>query len=192
MTDARITAAFEAVDRQGFLPHHQHRFASHDRPLTIGWGQTNSQPSTVAAMLQLLDVQPGHRVLDIGAGSGWTTALLAHLVGPTGRVFGVELVPELATWGAGNVARSHQPWATLQIADPDVLGLPAEAPFDRILVSAMATELPEPVIDQLTPTGILVIPVSGRMVVVHRQGDAPPRITHHGLYAFVPLITRHA
>src|SRR5215211_7614975 len=90
-----ISAAFEAAPRAEFLPAGARSHAAYDGPIPIGYGQTNSQPSSVAAMLRLLDVRPGHRVLDVGAGSGWTTALLGHLVGPTGQVIGVELVPEL-------------------------------------------------------------------------------------------------
>src|SRR3954469_5541960 len=107
----RVAEAFAAVPREGFLPRGERRNASYDGPLPIGHGQTNSQPRTVAAMLRLLDVAPGDRVLDVGAGSGSTTALLAHLAGPTGLVVGVELVAELATWGEHNVRRACGPWA---------------------------------------------------------------------------------
>ena len=100
-------------------------------------GQTNSQPRTVDDMLRLLDVRPGQRVLDVGAGSGWTTALLAHLTGATGSVRGVELEPELVHVGAPTTSRAAElPWASIRPARPGVLGLPDHAPYDRILVSA--------------------------------------------------------
>ena len=104
-----VDAAFAAQPREGFLPPEQRPHAALDRPLPIGWGQTNSQPTTVANMLRLLRVAPGMRVLDVGAGSGWTTALLAHLVGPRGQVHGVERVPELVRFGADNLAATGQP-----------------------------------------------------------------------------------
>ena len=87
----QVTAAFDATPRRDFLPRGERRRAGHDGPVPIGYGQTNSQPRTVADMLRLLDVHPGERVLHVGTGSGWTTALLAHLVGPTGEVIGVSL-----------------------------------------------------------------------------------------------------
>src|SRR6476619_7863497 len=99
-----VAEAFAAVPRVDFLPADQQRRASYDGPLPIGHGQTSSQPRTVAAMLRLLEVAPGQSVLDVGSGSGWTTALLAHLVGPTGSVLGVELEPSLVTFGADNLA----------------------------------------------------------------------------------------
>lgn len=184
----RVAAAFAAQPRTGFLPADQLRFADLDRPLPIGHGQTSSQPSTVAAMLRLLQVPEGARVLDVGSGSGWTTALLGHLVGPEGRVTGVELVTELARWGAANVEASGQPWARLVPAEPGVLGRPEEAPFDRILVSAEADELPVELVAQLGAGGRMVVPVGGQMLLVVRGADPDDvTVSRHGGYRFVPL-----
>ncbi len=183
-----LTAAFAAAAREGFLLRGQRRSAGDDVPLPIGGGVTNSQPSTVWAMLELLDVRPGDRVLDVGAGSGWTTALLAHLVGPTGRVLGLEILPDIAAWGAENVAANGVPWARLEAADPASLGRPAEGPYDRILVSAMARAVPDQLLAQLTGDGVLVAPVAGRMAVVRARGEDPPDVRFEGYYRFVPLI----
>lgn len=185
----RVSAAFDACPRTLFLRARDRREADLDHPLPIGYGQTNSQPSTVATMLRLLDVHPGARVLDVGSGSGWTTALLAHLTGPHGSVVGVELVPELAVWGGRNVAATHQPWARVVAAEPGVLGLPAEAPFDRILVSAEARRLPQDLVDQLAEGGRMVLPVLGEMLVVTREGPGPEDldVLRFGAYRFVPL-----
>jgi protein-L-isoaspartate(D-aspartate) O-methyltransferase len=185
----RVAAAFDAVPRTGFLPARERRHASYDGPLPIGHGQTNSQPRTVDDMLRLLDVQPGDRVLDVGAGSGWTTALLAHLTGPTGSVRGVELEPAIARWGAENVAATGMGWASLVAADPDVLGLPDHAPYDRILVSAEAVTLPDELVAQLADGGVMVVPVHGVMLVVRRRGEEVA-VSEHGYYRFVPLRRR--
>ena len=189
MPNADVDAAFAAVDRAGFLRSRHRAGADIDEPLAIGLGQTNSQPRTVRAMLQLLEVETGHRVLDVGSGSGWTTALLARLVGPSGSVLGVELEPDLAAWGAENLGRQDASWASIRPADPDVLGAPAEAPFDRVLVSAAARELPDDLVGQLTDDGVMVVPVNATMTRVRRTGPdrADVDITTHGSYSFVPL-----
>src|SRR3954452_4228056 len=107
----RVAAAFAAMPREWFLPAGQRKRAAFDGPLPIGHGQTNSQPRTVEAMLRLLDVKPGQKVLDVGCGSGWTTALLARLTGPRGRVLGVELEPDLVEFGTANLDACDLTWA---------------------------------------------------------------------------------
>src|SRR5688572_33158348 len=115
--NARVDEAFAAVPRRDFLPARQHPFAGLDQALDIGYGVTNSQPTTVRNMLELLDAQPGDRVLDVGSGSGWTTALLAHLVGPTGSVVGVERIPELVEASRANLG-DRRPNAEVHEAEP--------------------------------------------------------------------------
>jgi protein-L-isoaspartate(D-aspartate) O-methyltransferase len=181
-----VGAAFDAVPRAGFLPRRARFRARFDGPILIGHGQTSSQPSTVDAMLRLLDVRRGDRVLDVGSGSAWTTALLAHLTGPTGSVVGVELVPELATWGAENLARTPYDWASVHTALPGVLGWPDSAPYDRILVSAEARSLPQELVDQLAEGGRIVVPVNGTMILGVRRDDGL-ETSEHGSYRFVPL-----
>jgi protein-L-isoaspartate(D-aspartate) O-methyltransferase len=182
----RVAEAFAAAPRVDFLPGDQRRSAAYDGPLPIGHGQTNSQPRTVEAMLRLLDVRPGHKVLDVGCGSGWTTALLAHLTGPTGRVLGVELEPDLVDLGTTHLDAAAVPWASIHEARPGVLGLPDAAPYHRILVSAMARTLPGELVSQLHTGGVLVIPVDGTLLrVASSMRDVG--ITRHGRYRFVPL-----
>lgn len=182
-----VRAALEAVPRAGFLPTRMRDRAGHDGPLAIGHGQTSSQPRTVEAMLRLLQVRPGDRILDVGSGSGWTTALLAELTGSAGSVVGVELVPELTVWGAQNLARTSYTWASIQQATPGVLGVPESAPYDRILVSADARRFPDDLADQLGDGGRIVVPVNGNMLLGVRSGSELTT-TRHGSYRFVPLL----
>jgi protein-L-isoaspartate(D-aspartate) O-methyltransferase len=181
-----VSDAFRAVPREGFLPAAARSRAAYDGPIDIGHGQTNSQPRTVSDMLRLLDVRPGQRVLDVGSGSGWTTALLAHLVGPEGEVRGVERVPALVAAGAANLSATSQPWATIEAARPGVLGLPDGSPYDRILVSADPQRLPDELVDQLAVGGRMVIPVAGSMLLVRREATGVVT-SRHGHYRFVPL-----
>ncbi|WP_426564726.1 protein-L-isoaspartate O-methyltransferase family protein [Angustibacter sp. McL0619] len=181
-----VDRAFASAPRTGFLPRAQQPHAHEDQPLEIGYGQTSSQPSTVRRMLRLLDVAPGHRVLDVGSGSGWTTALLGYLVGPVGEVVGVELEPDLALWGASNLAAHQLPWTRIQRAEPGRLGWPVGAPFDRVLVSAAANAIPDELVDQLTPDGVMVCPVAGRMARICCAPDGN-EVHWYGNYRFVPL-----
>jgi len=183
----RVAHVMRDVRRADFLPELLQTSADVDSPLPIGAGQTSSQPRTVAAMLRLLEPGAGDRVLDVGAGSGWTTAMLARLVGPEGWVVGVELDPGLAQWGADNLRAYAMPWAELHQTEPGVLGRPDLAPFDRILVSAEAHDLPIELVDQLGSDAVMVVPVSGRMCRVARSRDGAVTLTRHGRYRFVPL-----
>ncbi len=182
----RVDAAFAASPRTRHLPPDQQGFAGLDRALPIGHGQTNSQPRTVRDMLLALDPQPGQRVLDVGSGSGWTTVLLARLVGPAGSVLGLEVVPELVEAGRVALAAAGLPWARIEAAEPGVLGAPGRAPFDRILVSAMATAVPAALVEQLSADGVLVVPAGGRLWRVTRTERV-----ELGRYVFVPLVEPH-
>lgn len=149
-TESRVRAAMAAHPRADFLPDEVRHLADADHPVMIGWNSTNSQPSTVARMLALLDVQPGDRVLDVGSGSGWTTAILSALAGEEGSVIGVELVPQLVEYGNERLAKRGTR-AEIRGSIPGVLGLPDDAPFDRILVSAQAAMVPTQLVARETP-----------------------------------------
>src|SRR5689334_23583620 len=116
-----VEAAIAATPRANHLPRGQQQYADLDRALPIGYGQTNSQPTTVRAMLRALRVGPGMRVLDVGSGSGWTTVLLARLVGESGTVIGVERIVELVADGQRAVAAADVPWASVRAARASVL-----------------------------------------------------------------------
>ena len=195
MSEDRVREALRAVPRVQFLPRAQRAHADEDRALPLWHGSTGSQPSTVEAMLRLLDVPPGASVLDVGAGSGWTTALLAWLVGPDGDVLGLELDPELAVWGAANLAEylgtpagagRATPRARLEIAPPGTGGRSRPGGWDRILVSAAARTLPDELVGMLADPGRLVLPIRSTMhLLVVADGQVSD--TTHGSYAFVPL-----
>lgn len=182
-----VAQAMQAAPREDFLPPALRDRAGQDVPLPIGHGATSSQPSTVATMLRLLDVRPGHRVLDVGAGSGWTTAVLARLVGASGSVLGVELEAPLAQEAERRLRRAGLAQASVRTAVPGVLGWPEGAPYDRILVSAMAPRWPQELVEQLVDGGRLLVPLDGRLVLARRRGRRVHRREAPGWYRFVPL-----
>lgn len=183
-----IDEAFEVIKRRDFVPLEYRDVSDADVPLPIGYGQTISQPSTVRAMLTWLDPQLGDRALDVGSGSGWTTALLAQVVGSRGFVYAVELIPELVTVGCNNCERAGIENALFFQAS-DLVGLPEYAPYDRILVSASAASVPDDLRRQLKTGGRLVVPVQDDIVVLTKTSETDWRTETHTGYVFVPLIT---
>ena len=183
----RIIEAFERVDRKYFVPDMLEKEAYVDAPLPIGESQTISQPSTVAFMLELLQPQPGDTILDIGAGSGWTTALLCSIVGTEGSVEGLERIDTLIEKGKKNLARfDFGNRCTIEKAS-DVLGKPGRR-FDRILVSASSEKVPEELFDQLNVGGVLVIPVKNTIYRFEKHADGQIVQEAYPGFRFVPLI----
>lgn len=187
MSNDKIDRVFEVVDRANFLPTKLRGLAEYDSPIPIGHGQTNSQPFTVRLMLEWLDPRPGEKILDLGSGSGWTAALLSHLVGPKGKIYSVERVPELVEFGRDNVQRLKIKNVEFFQAGEE-FGLPDEAPFDRVLVSASADELPHGLIEQLKDGGRMVIPVQDDILVITKKSKDNLEINKHSGFAFVPLL----
>jgi len=183
-----IIKAFEMVDRSKFVLNGAQALSELDQPLPIGQGQTISQPYTVALMLEMLEPKPGQKILDVGSGSGWTTALLAQIIGPKGKVYGVERIPELVKLGQHNLAKYNFYSASAE-QSKDGLGLAEKAPFDRILVSAAAEQIPEELVEQLAVSGIMIVPVRSSLVKVVK--DSRGKVSTESLdgFAFVPLIT---
>ncbi len=188
----RIESAFRYVDRQDFVPDSLIHSCYEDRALPIGKGQTISQPSTVAFMLELLNPLPEQKILDVGSGSCWTTALLAFIVGEQGKVIALERIEALVELGRNNLQKYQNLAVEIHHANA-FNGWMQEAPYDRILVSASAKKIPQALIDQLKTGGKMVIPLSdfrGNMVMTEKNEDGTLREERHAGFAFVPFIEK--
>lgn len=182
-----IIDAFEKIDRADFVRGSFKNESYGDYPLPIGWGQTISQPTTVAFMLELLNPQKGEKILDLGSGSGWTTALLGNLVTKSGQVIGVEKIPQLVEFGQSNLAKYPGLPAKIVRAGKK-LGLPAMAPFDKILVSAAAEDLPKELTDQLKTGGVMVIPIGNSIFKIAKTAKNNFIKEEFPGFVFVPLL----
>lgn len=191
--DGRVAEAMRQIDRALFLPPSQMPSAYLDTPLPLMKGQTISAPGVVALMTKLLEVRGGMKVLEVGAGSGWQAALLGFLAGEKGKVFSIERIPELYEFAKNNLAKTNL--RNVQIIFGDgTEGLPRAAPFDRIVVTAAAPQLPPPLLEQLAEQGKLVIPVGGSFfqeltLVEKSKGQLNSRDVLS--VVFVPLIGKY-
>jgi protein-L-isoaspartate(D-aspartate) O-methyltransferase len=187
--DLNVLRAFDLIHRHEFVPEAVRHHAYQDAPVPIGFGQTASQPSLQALYMQVLDLRKTHRVLEVGTGCGFQTAVLAQLVD---RVYSVERIRELAT-------RAREKLDDLRISNVAILvgdgtiGWSRYAPYDAILVAAGGPEVPAPLKEQLAEGGRMLIPVGGRatqrLMLVERQGDTftQREVTE---CTFVPLLGR--
>lgn len=185
--DVSVLKAFDDVPRHLFVPSGLHHRAYDDAPLPIGFGQTISQPWVHAKYLQLLALTGTERVLEIGTGSGFQTALLTRLAG---QVFSIERIPELADEARQSLQSVGIEQVVQRVGD-GTLGWPEHGPFDAILVGAASPDLPGPLLDQLAVGGQLLVPVGGRdeqsLVRVRRTETGFTRSTLD-VMRFVPLI----
>lgn len=187
--DLNVLRAFDLIHRHEFVPDSMRHQAYHDAPVPIGFGQTASQPSLQALYMQVLDLQPTDRVLEVGTGCGFQTAVLAQLVD---RVYSVERIRELAV-------RAREQLDALRISNVAILvgdgsiGWSRYAPYDAILVAAGGPEIPRPLVEQLAEGGRMLIPVGSRtmqrlMLVERRGGRLEQREVTE--CTFVPLLGR--
>lgn len=181
----RIINAFINISRKNFVLPEDREEACEDQPFPIGFGQTISQPLTVAFMLELLQPEEEDNILDVGSGSGWTTALLAELA-KKGHVYGTELIPELVDFGKKNLARYKFKNAQIVRAG-ETIGLKEKSSFDRILVSASARRIPKELIEQLKTGGTMVIPVGNCIFKLKKISEKKAEMERFDGFAFVPL-----
>jgi protein-L-isoaspartate(D-aspartate) O-methyltransferase len=187
--DPGVLAVMQRLPRHAFVPAKVAAYAYEDRPLSIGYGQTISQPFIVALMTDLLRTAPKHVVFEVGTGSGYQAAVLAELVR---QVHTVEIIPALADLAEQRLQARNYHNVTVHRGD-GYYGLPEAAPFDGIIVTAAAGSIPPPLLDQLKPGGRMVIPVGGffalqYLVLVEKMPDGKVRTRQTLPVAFVPLV----
>ena len=187
-----VIEALSAVKRHEFVPRGEQAFAYENRPLPIGHGQTISQPYIVALMTELIEAKPGDTVLEIGTGSGYQAAILAKLVN---HVYSIEIIEALATEAQARLERLGFDNVTTKLGD-GYFGWNEHAPYDAIIVTAAASHVPPPLIEQLKPGGRMVIPVGGRfmtqqLLLLEKTADDEVITRQIAAVRFVPLTGEH-
>jgi protein-L-isoaspartate(D-aspartate) O-methyltransferase len=191
--EKKVREAMLRVPRHLFVPESMRSAAYLDSPLEIGCGQTISAPHMVAIMCELLELSEGQKVLEIGAGSGYNAAVMAELVGKSGHVYTVERLEFLVDFAKKNLEKAGYENVTVLLQDGSI-GYLKQAPYDRIAVTCAAPEIPTPLIEQLKPGGIMVIPVGNQfqeLILVKKDKKENIRTEHMGGVLFVPLIGRY-
>ncbi|MCS7386932.1 MAG: protein-L-isoaspartate O-methyltransferase [archaeon GB-1867-005] len=202
LKDPKVIKAMLKVPREEFVPEKYKQHAYIDSPLPTLNGQTISAPHMVAMMCELLDLDVGHKVLEVGTGSGYHAAVCAEIVAPSdvdsklwGHVYSIERVPRLAVFARNNLERTGYSDKVTVIVGDGTLGYSPAAPYDRILVTAAAPNIPKPLIEQLALNGRIVIPVGGtyyqELIVGVKISDSEIKTYSAGGCVFVPLIGRY-
>jgi len=188
----RIIEAFLKIKREDFLPKDIKDLAEVNEALPIGFGQTISQPLVVAFMLELLQPREGEKILDIGSGSGWTSALLGEIVGKKGKVIAIEIIPELKEFGEKNVAKYNfiEKGIVQFVCADGSKGWEKEAPFDKILVSAEAKTLYLAWREQLKIGGRIVVPIENSIWLFEKKSENNFESKEYPGFVFVPLVEK--
>jgi len=187
ITNKKVIEAFRKVKREDFIPKVLKDRVYEDNPLEIGFGQTISQPTTVMIMTQALNVKEGDKILEVGTGSGYQSAILSVLVGKNGKVYTTEIIKELYELSKKNLI----PYKNVKVFNIDgSQGLKSYKPFDRIIITAASPRIPENLIEQLKLNGILITPVGDRynqemLKIIKKKNKL--EIKGLGDFLFVPL-----
>ena len=186
--------AFKEVDREDFIPDEFKNSAYQDMPLPLVRGKTISQPTTVMIMTHALELEAGEKVFEIGTGSGYQAAIIAKIVGPSGKVITTEVVPELVSLAKKNLRKAGIS-NVFVYEDDGSNGMPSEAPFDRIIITAACKEFPKPLIGQLKPNGIIVGPVGSQqeqeMVRGIKDKNGHLELEFLGPFLFTPMYGKY-
>ncbi|MCS7109733.1 MAG: protein-L-isoaspartate(D-aspartate) O-methyltransferase [Candidatus Micrarchaeota archaeon] len=191
--DKRIGSVMEEIKREEFVDDSLKEYSYIDTPLPIGFGQTISAPSIVGLMMKELDIKEGMKILEIGTGSGWQTAMLCKLVGENGKVFSVERIKELAEMAKERLVKLGIKNVEIKVGD-GTIGWIENAPYDRIIVGAAAPDVPKPLIEQLNIKGKLIIPVGHlywQELVLVEKGEKEIKVKNLLPVMFVPLVGRY-
>ena len=189
LNDKKVEEAFRNIPRHEFVPSSELDYAYYNEPLPTKKNQTISQPAVVSRMTEWLDVRQGQKILEIGTGSGWQTAILSYLVG-SGTVYSVEIKPELAKFARKNLEKLGVKNVDVILSDGSI-GYSKASPYDRIIITAACTEIPLPLLDQLADSGLLVAPVgdsSQSLVLLQKTRKGIIEIKNESHYVFVPLL----
>lgn len=187
---ASVIDAFKTIDRKDFVREEIREETYGNYPLPIGFGQTISQPLTVAFMLELLEPKTGEKILDVGAGSGWQTALLAQIVGEHGKIIAIERIEELKKIAEENIEKYNfvEKGIVKIICGDGSKGFNEDAPFDKIIAAATANEIPQAWKEQLKIGGRIVAPVGQSIFVLDKTGQNQFSQKQYFGFSFVPLI----
>lgn len=189
----KVLAAMLKVPRHFFIPRPYSSSSHLDTPINIGYGQTISAPHMVAIMCDLLELQTSQKILEIGSGSGYNAAVIAELVGNTGKIYSIERVPQLASYAANNIKTAGYNNVDVLISDGSI-GLVENAPYDRICVTAAAPVILMSLVDQLKKGGKMVIPVGDtfqHLYVITKLANGTTSQEKWGKVTFVPLIGKY-